>query len=423
MALINEFIEDYKKNIKDFEQLANVCAEQCERGLKRQGFRALVTFRVKKLDSLMDKVDNRAKDKSYNTIPEIYDDIVDLVGVRIALYFPGDWDKVNAFICSKFNVEQIKDFPEDNNKHLPYQKRFLGYSARHYRLYLKPETLQPDELHLANKVIELQMGSVLMHAWAEIEHDLIYKATAGFLSQNEYAILDELNGLMHAGEIALQRLKNASKRRITSELEPFCNHYDLTSYLYDYARKVTYEEEAKLSIGRTDILFHFLNTISLNNSSGLAPFLKKCNFLSADQPVTQQIIDQILLAEPDYYAIYNNAQLAVARRDNLQKSDEFTACFTQDCNISLFMKQWIMTERILGESLHYNSEQSLPSPLDEQNFQKLRLAKKLRDTILYGNTMPDEKALQAGEKFLQELIHLTKKPNQVITMIDESIAK
>ena len=34
-----------------------------------------------------------------------------------------------------------------------------------------------------------------MHAWAEVEHDLVYKPQEGVLSTEELSILDELNGL------------------------------------------------------------------------------------------------------------------------------------------------------------------------------------------------------------------------------------
>lgn len=52
-----------------------------------------------------------------------------------------------------------------------------------------------------------------MHAWSEVEHDLIYKPLQGTLSKEELAILDELNGLVLAGEIALERLQAAGNER------------------------------------------------------------------------------------------------------------------------------------------------------------------------------------------------------------------
>lgn len=93
MALIKEFLEDYRGKIGHFQHLAEVCAYQCESALKRQGLRVLVTSRAKRLDSLASKVEDRAQEKNYRSIAEIYEDIVDLAGVRIALFFPRTKEK------------------------------------------------------------------------------------------------------------------------------------------------------------------------------------------------------------------------------------------------------------------------------------------------------------------------------------------
>jgi len=77
------------------------------------------------------------------------------------------------------------------------------------------------------------VASVLIHAWAEVEHDLVYKPTSGKLSEDEYAILDELNGLVLAGEISLERLQRAAKLRIDKMVGKFNNHYELAAYIYD----------------------------------------------------------------------------------------------------------------------------------------------------------------------------------------------
>ena len=54
-----------------------------------------------------------------------------------------------------------------------------------------------------------------MHASSEVEHDLVYRPFEGTHSDEEYAILDELNGLVIAGEIALLRLQKAGEARVT----------------------------------------------------------------------------------------------------------------------------------------------------------------------------------------------------------------
>ncbi len=415
MTLINEFIEDYKRNVGRYEKLAQICAHQCESGLKRRGLRALVTFRAKRLDSLTDKVLTRSQEKSYHSIEEIYEDIVDLAGVRIALYFPGDRDEVDSFIRSNFHVDQVKDFPEGTNRHLPYQKRFSGYAARHYRLRLKPENLSLTDQHLTEYVIEVQVGSVLMHAWAEVEHDLVYKSTVGILSQDEYAILDELNGLMHAGEIALERLQRAVKRRINTELQPFSNHYELSSFLYDYIRAVSPRQPSEPFIGRTDVLFEFLQRTKLNSVPALNPILEKCDVTSANQPIAQQIVDQILRANPDHYKAYNEARLAVGRTDPFGAPHETLSYFSDKRNLGWFMRQWIATEHVIGELLaNVIPENMAKTNLEPEFVQRLEKVRDLRNDILYGDRWPSEQEMLSAGTFLQKLAGHLRQENERI---------
>ena len=406
MALISEFIDDYKSKINHYEHLAQTCAYQCESALKRQGLRALVTSRAKRLDSLTSKVENRNKDKAYQSIEEIYEDIVDLAGVRIALYFPGDREEIDTFIRSHFTVDQVKDFPEALRHPGAYQKRFLGYVGRHYRLRLKPETLPPVDQHLAHYVIELQVGSVLMHAWAEVEHDLVYKSTEGFLSQEEYAILDELNGLMHAGEIALERLQTAVKRRINTERQPFSNHYELSSYLYDLTRKASHRADFEPFIGRTDVLFHFLRAIGLNSVPALKPVLQKCNLGSMKQPLAQQIVDRILQSNPDHYSAFNEARIAVGRSDPYGAPQEYASYFSGPDSVGSFMRQWIASEQVAGDVLSSVLNGELPPDvsLDEKTVEKLKHIRKLRNDILYGDHLPTEGDMLSAAEFLEELV-------------------
>ena len=62
------------------------------------------------------------------------------------------------------------------------------------------------------------------------------KPLQGTLSDEELAILDELNGLVLSGEIALERLQAAGNERIQSKNTSFNNQYDLAAYLYNYLR-------------------------------------------------------------------------------------------------------------------------------------------------------------------------------------------
>ena len=96
----------------------------------------------------------------------------DLAGVRVSLYFPGDRDKADALISDLFTVMEKKQFPEQS-KTPTYNKR-PGIGPTITGCISVRRTYRPTRKYVQAR-IEIQVASVLMHAWSEVEHDLIYK--------------------------------------------------------------------------------------------------------------------------------------------------------------------------------------------------------------------------------------------------------
>lgn len=92
MDLINQFIDNYKKKFNYYESVGRLAAGQLEAVLRSSGIRAMVTYRAKNPGRLKSKVlhRNAKRPVPYRNIKEIYEDIADLCGVRVSLYFPGD---------------------------------------------------------------------------------------------------------------------------------------------------------------------------------------------------------------------------------------------------------------------------------------------------------------------------------------------
>ena len=233
MDLIQQFIDTYKMKWTFYDAAGRLAAEKLQLALQNAGIRAIVTSRAKNPARLRTKVQRRnsRREEPYQTLEEIYDDIADLSGVRVSLYFPGDRGKVDAIISELFNILEFKQFPEQS-KPPTYHKRFSGYWANHYRARMRDEILNESQKKYGSARIEIQVASLIMHAWSEVEHDLIYKPMQGTLSEEELSILDELNGLVLAGEIALERLQAAGNERLRSRNAAFGSQYELASYLY-----------------------------------------------------------------------------------------------------------------------------------------------------------------------------------------------
>lgn len=247
--VITEFIKHFKEDHTVYEQLRAAAEKDIRDLLEQKGIMALVTSRVKTPERLEQKLISRDEarasrgDAPYRNAKDIFGDIPDLIGARIALYFPGDAARIGDLLATQFEIVKPKVFPEKVEnyddlrrdgftayKRKIYEgydaRRFDGYCAIHYRVRLaKPPVNTPQPV-----TIEIQVASVLMHAWSEVEHDLAYKKMMGDVTREEYECLDEINGLVMAGEIALNRLNQLSQKRIQSS-QAFDTHYTLASYL------------------------------------------------------------------------------------------------------------------------------------------------------------------------------------------------
>jgi putative GTP pyrophosphokinase len=101
------------------------------------------------------------------------DAITDLAGVRIITYFEDEVHKVADIIQREFDIDTANS---SNKKDLLDPDRF-GYLSLHYVVKLNPDRLGLTEYRaFASHKAEIQIRSVLQHAWAEIEHDLGYQS-------------------------------------------------------------------------------------------------------------------------------------------------------------------------------------------------------------------------------------------------------
>ena len=345
MDLISQFVAGYRKEYDFYEQACRMAAQVLDTNLQSTGVRAIVTSRAKNPSRLEVKVRQRSTKTPYQTVDQIYDDIVDLAGVRVALYFPAEREEVGRVIRSLFILaSEPKKFPTPGQP--SYMKRFSGYWATHYRVRLPETLLNEPQKRYTEANVEIQVASVLMHAWSEVEHDLVYKPLQGKLSDDEYAILDELNGLVLAGEIALERLQRAGEQRISEHDREYTNHYDLASSLLDLAReKLTGQNVHDSALGRVDLLYALLRELALGTPEKLAHYVEALHSDLERRPLAEQVIDQVLAEDPARYATFEQIRALDVPLMSLPISG--LPRVSQSEAIGEFMSLWIDYERML----------------------------------------------------------------------------
>lgn len=328
MDVVSEFISLYNKQYDYYLELARIGKSRLDRELGKKGIKAIVNYRAKRPDSLRDKLEKRKVSSLYRTVEDIFADILDLAGVRVSIYFPSERDLVDEVINEIFDVRNRNVYPKSPYKP-HYSKRFSGYWANHYQVCLRED--EETNKRFLNVVFEIQVASVLMHAWSEVEHDMVYKSLSGEISEEELAILDEINGLVISGEIALERLHKALSKR-TKATQEFGGRYELTNFIVNSLDRSCIE---KLKLGDVRLLRNFFKSISNMDVDTFSLFLQRVN-PQTSETISDQLINMIIF---DYYG-----ENILSR--SLQKYFDKILGGGKE-GVEPFFKIWLLLERCL----------------------------------------------------------------------------
>lgn len=413
--LISEFIARYTKEYDFYSQAARLASQMLEADLRASGVRSIVTYRAKDASRLEDKCRGRLEDKQYKRVDDIYDDIVDLAGVRVALYFPGEQEQVEMAILRLFSqLEKKKVFPDPEARRP--NKRFSGYSAAHYRVQLKENGLSEADKRYAKARIEIQVASVLMHAWSEVEHDLDYKQLGGDLSEQEHSVLDQLNGLVMAGEISLRMLQEAGENRVASGERKFLNHYELAAHLLSRVNHLINQPVGESGLGRVDDLFAMLVKTGKQTPQGLSPYLDSLHGNLEMRPLAEQVIDSLLSEDPARYADYDSLRGESYERKGGESQEEVT----QHREIGHFLSSWVELEKILREIYVANggdpNDRVIPTGrllrnlagFDDATIGEIDLLRQVRNRVAHGHNVPSIDVLMECTERIKEVTRRIK---------------
>ena len=163
-----ELLAQYKSFLPVYKQMADVIPERLKDFFAEAGIIvAAVEHRVKAEGSLAGKLE--LKGSKYKDIF----DITDIVGIRVITFYIDDVDKVASVLERLFEI----DWENSIDKRKAHEIDSFGYLSLHYICRI-PESAYSDPEHPElNKIrFEVQMRTVLQHAWANMNHDTGYKS-------------------------------------------------------------------------------------------------------------------------------------------------------------------------------------------------------------------------------------------------------
>ncbi|KAF2103911.1 hypothetical protein NA57DRAFT_70123 [Rhizodiscina lignyota] len=272
------FMETYADEWRSFAELAEKLEEHCRELLKERGILCIVTSRAKKAKSLQKKLDDRASEsnKVYHNPQAIYDDIVDIAGVRIALYYPNDGETVEELLVEEFKAVEVKVKVIDSPPTMKLDASTTDYRAHHYRLRSQNWPMLGDNYKSSFSIkvrAEIQVASVVHHVWQEVAHDLLYKKMEGDPTPQEKNLLKIIHGNITQVEFQLNSLKGELKQRLSREETPFDNEHQLPVFLGELVGQRTDWTKAKIKVSNPDFLLTALQSLESDTRKQLKDVL------------------------------------------------------------------------------------------------------------------------------------------------------
>lgn len=244
MNLINRLIlEDYRKQREDFVQLGDIVHTILEDICNSTDVKPLgIEHRVKTEKSLAGKLERNSG--RYSALEEL----TDILGLRVICFFTDEIDKIGKSVEKRFTV----DWELSSDKRTLIKADSFGYLSLHYICTLPFDKGYPE--NICGKKFEIQIRTVLQHAWAAIEHDLGYKSEFG-VPRNVIREFSRIAGLLEIADDEFARTRDHMKaytediRRKIIENRADDVHIDSIS-LNEYVKRNTKMQELLCKIGR-----------------------------------------------------------------------------------------------------------------------------------------------------------------------------
>lgn len=171
--------------------------QEVRRLLELHGFTPTIKYRVKRFDAYFDKLRKmklQSDEKGKRSLGDFF-------ALRIICPFLEDIETIERLITGHFDVSGTE------RKSSQHSFREFGYDSVH--LMIKPkQKMFRTALPGVRNVCEVQLRTILQDAWAEVEHELVYKSDISLPKESIRRKLASLNATLTLSDLIFQEIRD-----------------------------------------------------------------------------------------------------------------------------------------------------------------------------------------------------------------------
>jgi len=163
---LDQWVEDYRTIKPSYDALARVSRDILRAQLDKKFVGIMVDARAKAIASFAEKIVRK------NKYTDPLRQITDLCGVRIITQIKSEMDAVCAYIREHFIIDEANSV--DTLSRL--RDTEFGYRSVHFVVQFREGVFPGFPNELLPLKMEIQVRTIVEHAWADVAHDRLYKS-------------------------------------------------------------------------------------------------------------------------------------------------------------------------------------------------------------------------------------------------------
>lgn len=306
--------------------------------------------------------------------------LTDMMGIRIICAFMEDLQEVERQVKENFTVKEVEYKGSGDNF-----KEF-GYESIHILISI-PKDCLPKNLKVEipkDIVCEIQIRTILQDAWAEVEHELIYKTEFSPFDMPLRRKLASINASLSLADTIFQEIRDYQKKlqnETDARRESFYNKVDATSNEFAPISKINNSNSAATSFHPATIDDILLEAIHAHNNDEMEKAISLYTQILESKPVPSvQVLSVVFKHRGMAYFASNDYENALSDFKSSVENDKnnFRSLYYMGIVYSVTQK-YEEAIRVFSKSLEINEFQSHA---------------RYRRAIAYFKTGDDNKALE-----------------------------